>query len=92
MSAYVLVELQVIDPEAKARYSSVAGATVKSHGGEFIAGGEWELLTGDAGLPVGIIIRFPDRQSAMNWYHSSEYQALVADRSTAMICRFRLLS
>ncbi|MDP9555104.1 UNVERIFIED_ORG: uncharacterized protein (DUF1330 family) [Pseudomonas parafulva] len=92
MSAYVMVELQVIDAEARARYSNAAGETVRSHGGEFIAGGEWELLTGDAGLPVGIIIRFPDRQSAMNWYHSSEYQALVACRSTAMICRFRLLS
>ncbi|MGJ3439474.1 DUF1330 domain-containing protein [Pseudomonas sp. Je.1.5.c] len=92
MSAYVLVELQVIDAQAKAKYSSVAGATVRSYGGEFIAGGEWELLAGDPGLPVGIIIRFPDRQSAVNWYNSSEYQGIVAQRSEAMVCRFRLLS
>ncbi len=91
MSAYVVVELEVLDTEAKATYSKAAGPIVRSFGGEFIAGGEWELLAGSADLSVGIIIRFPDRCRALEWYQSNEYQALIAGRAKAMICRFRLL-
>ena len=91
MAAYVVVELEVINQDAKARYSEVAGSIVRSFGGEFVAGGEWEVLAGNAGLPVGIIIRFPDRDRIIEWYHSPEYQALLTDRANAMVCRFRIL-
>jgi len=91
MAAYVIVELEVINQEAKARYSEAAGPIVRSFGGEFVVGGEWEILTGNAGLPVGIIIRFPDRDRIIEWYHSPEYQALLAERDNAMVCRFRIL-
>lgn len=91
MSAYVLVELQVLDEGAKAKYSATAGPLVQAYGGEFVVGGAWKILAGEAGLPIGIIIRFPDREKAMEWYNSAEYQALLAERARAMVCRFRLL-
>lgn len=45
MSAYVVVELTVKNAEAKDRYSAAAAPILKEHGGEFIAGGAWTLLT-----------------------------------------------
>jgi NAD(P)-dependent dehydrogenase (short-subunit alcohol dehydrogenase family) len=36
-------------------------------------------------------MRFPDRESAVSWYNSPEYQQLIDIRSVAMDARFGLL-
>lgn len=63
-------------------------ATLAPHGGEFIVhGASPTLLEGDHPGDV-VIIAFPDRASARNWYHSEPYQAIVplrADNSTSQI-------
>ena len=91
MSAYVVVELTVKDPEAKDRYSAAAGPILKEFGGEFIAGGAWNVLTGEAGFANGAIIRFADRETATAWYNSPGYQATLSERARGIDCRFRLL-
>ena len=60
MSAYVVVELTVKDATAKDRYSAAAGPVLKQFGGEFIAGGAWDVLTGEPAFTNGAIIRFPE--------------------------------
>jgi uncharacterized protein (DUF1330 family) len=91
VSAYVVVELTVKGPQAKDRYSAAAGPLVKQCGGEFIAGGAWDVLTGEPAFTNGAIIRFADRDTAIAWYESPGYQATFADRSLGIDCRFRLL-
>ncbi|AYG59943.1 DUF1330 domain-containing protein [Rhizobium calliandrae] len=91
MSAYVVVELTVKDPEAKDRYSTAAGPVLKEYGGEFIAGGAWDVLTGEPAFTNGAIIRFADRETATAWYNSPGYQATFGDRALGIDCRFRLL-
>ena len=91
MSVYVVVELTVKDPEALKRYSAAAGPVVKQFGGEFISRGTWEVLTGEAAFENGAIINFINRETAVAWYNSPEYQATWADRSAGMECRFRLI-
>lgn len=91
MSAFVVVEMAVKDAEAKARYSAAAGPTIKPFGGEFIVSGGWTPLAGEAGLGSGAIIRFPDREQALAWYGSPEYQATLVDREAGLRCRFRLI-
>jgi uncharacterized protein (DUF1330 family) len=49
------------------------------------------LLTGEAGLTNGAIIRFADREAALGWYHSPAYQASFADRALGIDCRFQLI-
>ncbi|MBB6056214.1 uncharacterized protein (DUF1330 family) [Tolumonas osonensis] len=39
MSAYIVIELDVVDAEAKNLYSQSAAPIVKKFGGEFITGG-----------------------------------------------------
>ena len=91
MSAYVVVELTVKKAEAKDRYSKAAGPILKEFGGEFIAGGTWDVLAGEAAFTNGAIIRFADRDTAVAWYNSPGYQATFADRAIGIECRFRLI-
>jgi uncharacterized protein (DUF1330 family) len=39
-----------------------------------------------------MIVRFPDRDTALAWYNSPAYQALLDIRNAALDCRFRLVS
>ena len=51
MSAYVIVEFTVKDPETyREQYAPIAGQTAKEHGGEVIAAGNREVLHGDGSL------------------------------------------
>ena len=55
-----------------------------------IAGGNWEVLHGDSSLSSGVLVRLPDRETAVRWYNSPEYQQLLEVRSVAMDVRFSL--
>jgi uncharacterized protein (DUF1330 family) len=92
MSAYVIVEFAVKDPEIyRDNYAPVAGQTAKEHGGEVLAAGNWEFLHGHGSLTSGALVRFPDRETALGWYNSPAYQQLIEVRSVAMDARFSLL-
>ena len=92
MSAYAIVEFTVKDPEMyREKYAPIAGQTAKEHGGEVIAAGNWEVLHGDGSLTSGALVRFTDRETALSWYNSPEYQQLIDVRSVAMDARFSLL-
>jgi uncharacterized protein (DUF1330 family) len=92
MSAYVIIEFTVKDPDVvREKYSLNAGQTAKEHGGEVLANSNWEIRHGDPMLSSGAIIRFPDHETAVRWYDSPEYQQLIDVRSVAMNARFSLL-
>ena len=91
MSAYVVVELTVKNSEAKDCYSAAAGPVLKQFGGEFIAGGAWNVLNGEPAFTNGAIIRLSDRDTALACYNSPGYQATFDDRAAGIDCRFRLL-
>ena len=92
MSAYVIVEFTVKDPEMyREKYAPFGGQTAKEHGGEPLAGGNWGVLHGDGSLTSGALMRFPDRETAIVWYNSPEYQQLIDVRGVAMDARFSLL-
>jgi uncharacterized protein (DUF1330 family) len=91
MSAYVVVETTVRDQEARDRYAPQAAVMIKRLGGEVLASGKWELLFGEAAYQNGLLLRFPDKEAALAWYNSPDYQALLDIRGVALDCRFRLL-
>ncbi len=48
MSAYVIVEIDILDPAGYGEYKKLAGATVEKYGGKYIVrGGRTEVLEGD---------------------------------------------
>ena len=92
MSAYLIVEFTVKDPDLyREQYAAKAGGTAKEYGAEPLVNSSWELLHGEGSLTSGALMRFPDRESAIKWYNSPEYQALVDTRGVAMDARFSLL-
>ncbi len=92
MSAYVIVEFTVKDPDLyRENYAPKAGQTAKEHGGEVIAAGNREVLHGDRSLMSGALVRFPDHDTVIRWYNSPEYQQLMDVRGVAMDARFSLL-
>jgi len=92
MSAYVVVEFTVKDPDVyREKYAGAAGKTAQEHGAEALAAGNWEILDGETELSSGVVVRFPDHETALNWYNSPEYQQLIDVRGVAMDARFRLL-
>lgn len=92
MSSYLIVEFSVKDPDVyREQYAANAGKTAKEYGAEALANSNWELLHGDGSLTSGALMRFPDRESAIKWYNSPEYQQLIEVRGVAMDARFSLL-
>jgi uncharacterized protein (DUF1330 family) len=86
MSAYVIAEFKVKDPDIyREKYAG------KEYGAEILANSNWEILDGETGLSSGAIMRFPDHETALRWYNSPEYQQLIEVRGVAMDVRFSLL-
>lgn len=91
MTAHIVVELTLRDQAARDRYSAAAKPILDAFGGQFIGSGKWDVLFGEPAFTNGAIIAFPDRETALNWYNSPEYQALLDDRALGIDCRFRLI-
>jgi uncharacterized protein (DUF1330 family) len=92
MSAYVIVEFTVKDPNVyREKYAGNAGRTAKEYGAEILANSNWEILDGAPMLSSGVIVQFPDHETALRWYNSPEYQQLIEVRGVAMDVRFSLL-
>jgi uncharacterized protein (DUF1330 family) len=92
MSAYVVVEFTIKDPDVyREKYAGNAGQTAKEHGAEVLATGNWEILDGAPMLSSGVIVQFPDHETALSWYNSPDYQQLIEVRGIAMDARFSLL-
>ena len=91
MSVYIVIEGTVRDKEALGRYGPPATSLIKQFGGEVLAFGPWELIFGEGRYHNGMIVRFPDKDTALAWYNSPTYQALLNIRNAALDCRFRLV-
>jgi uncharacterized protein (DUF1330 family) len=92
MSAYVVVEFTVKDPDVyREKYAGNAGKAAQEYGAEVLASSSWEILDGETRLSSGAIVQFPDHEAALRWYNSPEYQQLIDVRAVAMNARFSLL-
>lgn len=76
MVAYVVIEVDVKDSAAYAKYMDAARGTHDPFGGRFLArGGAITPLEGDWKPPRFVTIEFPSVEKAQGWYNSSAYQA-----------------
>jgi uncharacterized protein (DUF1330 family) len=82
VSAYVLVEIDVTNPEGYAEYRPLASESVLKHGGRYLArGGKTEVLEGEW-APRIVVLEFESLEAAHAWYYSDDYQAALAVRQT----------
>ncbi|HYH52117.1 MAG TPA: DUF1330 domain-containing protein [Acidimicrobiia bacterium] len=87
MSAYVIVEVDVTNPEVYEEYRPLAGESVARHGGRFIVrGGKNEAWEGEWSDRI-VVLEFEDLDAARAWYHSDDYQAAVRIRHRSSTAR-----
>jgi uncharacterized protein (DUF1330 family) len=80
VSAYVLVEVDVENPDGYAEYRPSAFESVTKHGGRFLVrGGTTEVLEGEW-MPRIVVLEFDSLEAAHAWYYSDDYQAAAAVR------------
>ena len=74
MSAYVVVDIEVIDPIRYEDYKKMAFAAVTAYGGKYIArGGRAEAVEGDWQPKRLVVLEFPTFDQAKAWWTSDEY-------------------
>ena len=84
MTAFVIVEIEVRDPEAYENYKSLVPASVEAYGGRFIArGGATESLEGEWAPERIVVLEFPSLERARQWWASPEYSDAKAIRMRA---------
>jgi uncharacterized protein (DUF1330 family) len=90
MSAYVLVEISVHNPQEYEEYKKLSLPSLAPFGGKFIVrGGQTITLEGDWRPERIVILEFPTKEKALEWWNSDIYAVAKAIRqrtaSTKMI-------
>ena len=75
MAAYVLVDVNVTDPDRYDEYRPLAAASVEQYGGRYVVrGGASHVLEGERVPGRLVVLEFPDADTARRWYDSPEYR------------------
>lgn len=74
MAAYVIVDVNVTDPDRYEEYKKLAHPTVVGYGGRYVVrGGAAETLEGNSVPGRVVVLEFPTRERAKEWWNSAEY-------------------
>ena len=80
---YVISRVDILNPEAYARYIEAGTAAIKAHGGKpLVRGGRYEALEGKA-RARNVVLEFESYDAARAYFHSEQYQAARALREGA---------
>ena len=81
MSAYVVVNVDVHNPDQYKEYVKMVPATIAQYGGRFVVrGAEIHQMEGTWPRPRLVIVEFPDVDTAKRWWASPEYAPAKAMR------------
>jgi len=85
MKAYVISEVEIVNPEAADRYRELAARSIEQHGGRYLVrGAEPDVVEGEATARRVVIVEFPTMQRAREWYASREYAQALEYREAAL--------
>jgi uncharacterized protein (DUF1330 family) len=88
MPAYVIYQGEVTDAERYEEYKARAAASILAAGGRYVVrGGDVDVLEGDAPEGRTVVLEFPTRQAAIDWYRSEEYTEIRKIREGAARAR-----
>jgi len=81
MSAYIIVDIAVHDPERYQDYVSVAPAFIEKHQGKYIVrGGDPKVAEGKWRPERLVVVQFPSVEHANAFLQDPEYQEVAAIR------------
>jgi uncharacterized protein (DUF1330 family) len=88
MPAYVVVEVEVKDPQSYEEYKLLAPPPIAAYGGRYLArGGRTEVLEGEWSPKRLVILEFPSLERAKEWWASAEYAEAKALRQRSASTR-----
>jgi uncharacterized protein (DUF1330 family) len=87
MAVYIIAEHTITDAAKFEEYRTKVGPIIAKHGGRYITKpGSHVVLEKENAVwqpERVVIIEFPDKAALKAWYHSPEYQPLIALRQAA---------
>ena len=84
MSAYLIAQIDVHDPDTYKKYTAGVPATLEKYGGTFrVRGGAVTPKEGGWEPKRLVVIEFPDMAALHRWYDSPEYQKIIGMRHEA---------
>ena len=84
MSAYLIAEITIHNPDEYEQYKTMVQPTLEQYGGRYLArGGNVEILEGMREPRRSVLIKFPDAGSARAWWSSEEYAEAKRIRQAA---------
>ena len=88
---YIIVRVDVSNPEAYARYAAATADAAKKYGAKaLVRAGRYEALEGSA-RSRNVVMEFESYDQAKAYYNSPEYQAAKAKRQGAGIAEIVLV-
>ncbi|MDP2041654.1 MAG: DUF1330 domain-containing protein [Algoriphagus sp.] len=89
MSAFVLVEVNIQDPELYEEYKKLTPSSVEAYQGKFvIRGNPIQVMEGEWNFDRLVLLEFPSKAIALEWYNSKEYQIAKKIREKASSANF----
>lgn len=90
--AYIIAEIEVLNPEPYKAYVAAAGPLVEAYGGKYLVrGGAAEALEGPAPAGRMVVVEFPSLADAKRFYDSPEYTEVRKERIENSISWFILV-
>ncbi|MDQ2863137.1 MAG: DUF1330 domain-containing protein [Bacteroidota bacterium] len=92
MPAYIIVDVKIYNSIAYDEYKKLTPASIAAYKGKFIArGGATETLEGDWDPGRVVILEFPSKEQAKQWWNSTEYASARQIRQGAAITKMILV-
>ena len=86
MPAYIYANVEITDPVAYEAYRAEVPGLIAAHGGRYLVrGGATTVLEGPGVPQRQVILEFPDMAHLQAFYHSVDYQRLIAIRQSASV-------
>ena len=81
MPAYLIATIKVTNPEGYKAYVAAVPPTIAKFGGRYhVRGGNPQFLEGKWDQDRIVVLEFKDKATALAWYNSPEYQAIIPIR------------
>ncbi len=72
-------------------FFALANETLIDYDGEFVMKGPTEVLSGERYFDMLVVVAFPTKETALDWFNSSQLQALLPIRDEGMDSQFQLV-
>lgn len=83
-AAYFIFDVTINNVEGMLPYQAKVGQSIEPFGGKcLVLAGDVKVFEGEKPKGFTVIVQFPSKENANNWYHSTDYQSIINYRHTS---------